>query len=155
MIDSLKSQIADWKYGRGIVKNFIEQLCDDDLDKLLPRKNLNTIRKQCAELIQVQICYVNALETKIIRFEYDFISDLSKKSLIKYMDGLDAELEKLLDKFTGDEKIKWFSDEWNIHQHISAMIGHEQMHIGQIVTFCYATGIQIPDSITTTMALDA
>ena len=25
MIDSLKSQIADWKYGRSLVKSFVEQ----------------------------------------------------------------------------------------------------------------------------------
>lgn len=34
------------------------------------------------------------------------------------------------------------------------MIGHEQMHIGQIVAFCYAVGIRIPDSIIQTMSLD-
>ena len=153
MIDSLKSQIADWKYGRGLVKSFVEQLSDDDLDKPLPRKTLNTIRQQCVELIQVQTCYVNALTTKYIHFDYENISDVSKKSMLKLMDELDIKLEKILDNFDGTEKIKWFSDEWNIHQHISAMIGHEQMHIGQIVAFCYATEIHIPDSITNTMTL--
>ncbi|MCL2637804.1 MAG: hypothetical protein FWD48_05470, partial [Oscillospiraceae bacterium] len=62
-------------------------------------------------------------------------------------------LEAQLEQFTGCEKNVWFGDEWNIHQHISAMIGHEQMHIGQIIAFCYATGIDIPDNITNTMAL--
>lgn len=41
-----------------------------------------------------------------------------------------------------------------IHLHISAMIGHEQMHIGQIIGFCYATKMQIPTHIVNTMALD-
>lgn len=36
----------------------------------------------------------------------------------------------------------------------SAMIGHEQMHIGQIVAFCYAIGVQIPEKIVNKMALD-
>ena len=68
MIYSLKAQISDWKYGRGIIKDFIIQLNDLDLDKPFPRKNLNSIRKQCQELIQVQSCYVRALETKQIQF---------------------------------------------------------------------------------------
>jgi hypothetical protein len=33
------------------------------------------------------------------------------------------------------------------------MIGHEQMHIGQIVAFCYAIGLRIPDVIKNAMAL--
>ena len=154
MVDSLKAQILDWKYGRGIIKNFITMLNDSDLDKPLPRKNLNTIRKQCEELIQIQTCYVEALETKQIQFNYEPLNDVCKDFLIAEMDKLDSKLEKKLEQFNGSEKIMWFGKEWNIHQHISAMIGHEQMHIGQIIAFCYATGIDIPDNITNTMSLN-
>ncbi|MCL2639043.1 MAG: hypothetical protein FWD48_11820, partial [Oscillospiraceae bacterium] len=145
MIDSLQAQISDWKYGRGIIKNFITMLNDSDLDKPLPRKNLNTIRKQCEELVQIQSCYVKALEDKQIKFSYSPLDNVSKEGLISQMNELDTILEAQLEQFTGCEKIVWFGDEWNIHQHISAMIGHEQMHIGQIIAFCYATGIDIPD----------
>jgi transcriptional regulator with XRE-family HTH domain len=140
--------------GYGILKTFTTKLGRyEETKEKIPRKTLNTIRQQCVELIQVQTCYVNALTTKSIRFDYEDISDVSKNAMIKLMDELDIKLDKILDNFDGTEKIKWFSDEWNIHQHISAMIGHEQMHIGQIVAFCYATEIHIPDSITNTMAL--
>ena len=47
-----------------------------------------------------------------------------------------------------------FGNKHNIHQHICAMISHEMMHIGQVVAFCYAVGITIPDDIVETMALD-
>ena len=154
MIDSLKAQISDWKYGRGIIKSFITMLNDTDLDKPLPRKNLNTIRKQCEELIQIQNCYVEALETKQIQFTYEPLKDVSKDFLISKMDKLDSTLETQLETFDGNETVNWFGEEWNIHQHISAMIGHEQMHIGQIVAFCYATNIEIPNSIVKIMALD-
>ena len=80
MIDSLKGQLANWNYTRGITLKFISALSDGDLDKRLPRKELNTIRLQVEELAM--------------------------------------------------------------------------MHIGQVVAFCYATGIHIPDEITETMALD-
>lgn len=61
MIDSINAQLEDWKYGRDLIKHFITELEDISLDKEFPRKNLNTIRKQCEEVIQVQGCYVEAL----------------------------------------------------------------------------------------------
>ncbi len=153
MIESLRAQMNDWKYGRDIVKNFIYILDESDLDKPFPRKNLNTIRKQCEELIQVQICYVHALITKQIEFNYKQLDDNSKQSLIVQMDRLDSQLEQELEQFDGSEIIAWFGEEWNIHQHISAMIGHEQMHIGQIIAFCYSCDINIPENIKSKMGL--
>ncbi len=153
MIESLKSQLEDWKYGRGIIKDFINHLEDSDLDKLFPRENLNTIRKQCEELIQIQGCYLEALKTKKINFDYEPIADVSNTSLLEKMDALDFELQKELEKFNGTETIDW-GEKWNIHRHISAMIGHEQMHIGQIVAFCYSVKIKIPDIVVKKMALD-
>jgi hypothetical protein len=37
MIESLRAQLNDWKYGRSITKSFIELLNDSDLDKPFPR----------------------------------------------------------------------------------------------------------------------
>jgi hypothetical protein len=90
------------------------------------------------------MCYVDALDTKKIEFSYKPLSDFSKESLILQMDKLDSLLEEKLEQFDGSEVIYWFGEEWNIHQHISAMIGHEQMHIGQIIAFCYSCDIRIP-----------
>ena len=50
MINSLKGQLADWRHTRGITLKFISELDDSDLDKKLPRKELNTIRLQVEEL---------------------------------------------------------------------------------------------------------
>jgi len=82
------------------------------------------------------------------------LNDVSKNALIERMNLLDSKLEMLLDQFDGSEKIVWFGEEWNIHQHISAMIGHEQMHIGQIIAFCYSCDICIPESIVRKMSLN-
>jgi hypothetical protein len=154
MISSLKGQVSDWKYGRGIVLRFLSELSDVDLDKKLPRKNLNTIRLQAEELACIQSYYVNALHTNRMNFSGKAVQDLSKDGLRTYMSQLDAELVKTLDTFDGTETVEWHDEYKNIHEHISAMIGHEQMHIGQIIAFCYATGIHMPDSITSEMALD-
>ena len=105
-------------------------------------------------MIQIQNCYVEALETKQIQFNYEPLKDVSKDFLISKMEKLDSTLDTQLETFDSSETVNWFGEEWNIHQHISAMIGHEQMHIGQIVAFCYAVNIEIPNSIVKIMALD-
>jgi hypothetical protein len=109
---------------------------------------------QIEELAQIQGHYVKALTTKQIEFAGNPAKDTSKQGLAEIMAELDKEMEETLDSFYGHETIDWFGSPKNIHEHISAMIGHEQMHIGQIIAFCYATGILIPDSITNIMALD-
>lgn len=154
MIKSLRGQLNDWEYGRGIIKQFITGLSGDDLDKKLPRKSYNTIRLHCGELAWIQSCYVAALSTRKISFNWVPVADMSKDGLLSAMEKLDSELVSILDGFIGDEEISWHESSKNIHEHISAMIGHEQMHIGQIIAFCYATGIHIPNEIAQKMALD-
>ena len=154
MIISLAAQISDWKYGRGIILSFIKELSDDDLDKKLPRNKLNTIRLQIEELAVIQGNYVDALTTKEINFSFKPLNDTSKQGLIEVLSRLDEKLVKTLEPFDGNEQINWFGEQKNIHEHISAMIGHEQMHIGQIVAFCYATKTHIPDEVTNIMSLD-
>lgn len=154
MINSLKGQLADWKYGRGIILKFITELSDNDLDKKLPRQALNTIRLQIEELAVMQSNYITALSIKKISFGWNPIEDTSKRGLIARLSELDDKLEKALETFDGNETIDWFGEQKNIHEHISAMIGHEQMHIGQIIAFCYATEIHIPNDITKTMVLN-
>ena len=154
MIEALKGQLDDWYYGRTIIKSFISLLSDTELDKLFPRKYLNSSRRQCAELVQVQSCYVDGLDSGKIKFNLQPVPDTSKEGLIKSMNALDQKLENYLNTCEGTETIDWHGEKWIIHRHISAMIGHEQMHIGQIVAFCYAAGIEIPSKIVQMMALD-
>ena len=118
MIDSIKAQLDDWKYGRDILKHFIVDLDDISLDKKFPRKDLNTIRKQCEELLQIQSCYVDALKTNSISFNYGPLGDISKDGLINKMDDLDNKMENILEAYTGVETINWFGEKWLINRHL-------------------------------------
>ena len=80
--------------------------------------------------------------------------NLPTQTLVETMAKLDERLEKSLEQLDGTEAIEFFGEKMNVHQMISMMTGHEQMHIGQIIAFCYATGIKIPDSIVEQMALE-
>jgi len=156
MIESLKALLADWKETRGITLRFLNELSDADLDKQLPRKVLNTIRLQAYELMLGQNGYVNALTTKTVVFGDEYLNYESwpKQALVERMTELDAKLEKSLERMDGTEGIGFFGEQLNVHQIISMMTGHEQMHIGQIIAFCYATGIEIPASIVEHMNLE-
>jgi len=156
MIESLKALLADWKETRGITLKFVNELSDADLDKKLPRKKLNTIRLHVYELTLGQRGYVDSLTTKIAVFGDEYLNYESrpKQDLLETMAELDAKLEKSLELMDGTESIEFFGEQINVHQLISMMSGHEQMHIGQIIAFCYATGIEIPESIVEHMNLE-
>ncbi|MCL2366204.1 MAG: DinB family protein [Oscillospiraceae bacterium] len=155
MIESLKAQLADWKQTRSIILGFLEELSDADLDKPLPRKVLNTIRLQAYELTLFQRDIVDSLTTHTVDFGTEYIyENWPTAQIIERMAELDAKLERALDGMDGTEVIDYYGEEHNIHQIISCMIGHENMHIGQIIAFCYAAGINIPESISEPMALE-
>ena len=155
MIESLKALWADWKVTRSVTLGFLEELSDADLDKSLPRKVLNTIRLQAYELTLFQKDVVNALGTDKLAYEEEYIYEkLPTQDLIKRMNELDAQFEKALESLDGAEMMDYYGEQQNVHQIISMMNGHENMHIGQIIAFCYATGIEIPKSISEPMALE-
>jgi len=155
MVESLKALLADWKQTRSIILGFLEELSDADLDRKLPRKVLNTIRLQAYELTLFQRDIVDSLSTKVVDFGEEYLyENLQKQALIERMAELDAKLEKALGSMDGTEVIDYFGEQQNVHQIISCMIGHENMHVGQIIAFCYATGIEIPASIAEPMALE-
>lgn len=147
MNEAIKGQINDWKYGRGIIIDLLKSLTEDDLDKLLPRKQLNTIRKQCEELASVQNDYIQGIGNGTMDFSANKKTYDSTQELIEALKRLDDDLFSVVEDLNGAEKINWFGENKNIFEHLSAMIGHEQMHIGQIFAFMFAVNIDIPQTI--------
>ena len=155
MIESLKALLEHWKETRSIIVGFLEELNDSDLDKTLPRKVLNTIRLQAFELTIFQEDIVDSLATKVVDFGEEYIYECKpKEAIIEKMAELDAKLTSALESMDGTEIIDYYGQKQNVHQIIAMLIGHEYMHVGQIIAFCYATGIEIPKSISEPMALE-
>jgi len=155
MIESLKALLENWKEARSIILGFLEELNDSDLDRELPRKVLNTIRLQAFELTLFQRDIVDSLSTKVVDFGEEYIyENHPKEVIIERMEELDAKLMSALDGMDGTEIIDYYGQKQNVHQIIAMLIGHEYMHVGQIIAFCYATGIKIPQSISEPMALE-
>jgi len=155
MIESLKALLASWNETRSIILGFLDELSDADLDKKLPRKNLNTIRLQAYELILFQRDIVNSLGTDKLAYEEEYIyKNMPTQDIVNRMNELDSQLEKALESLNGTEVMDYYGEQRNVHQIISLLIGHENMHVGQIIAFCYAIGIEIPKSISEPMALE-
>ncbi|MCL1786456.1 MAG: DinB family protein [Defluviitaleaceae bacterium] len=155
MIDSLKALLADWQETRSIILGFLNELSDADLEKKLPRKALNTIRLQAYELTLFQRDIIDSLTTKTVDFGEEYVyENLPTPAIVEKMAALDAELERAMETLDGTEKIDYYGEDRNVHQIISTMIGHENMHAGQIIAFCYATGIEVPACIAEPMALE-
>ena len=155
MIESLKALLADWKDTRSITLAFLNELSETDLDKPLPRKKLNTIRLQAYELTLFQRDVVNSLGTDSLAYEEEYkYVNAPTRDIISRMSELDTQFEKALKFLSGAEMMDYYGKQQNVHQIIAMMIGHEQMHIGQIIAFCYAVGIEIPESIVENMALE-
>ena len=154
MITSIKGQLADWKYARGNTIRFLQQLSDDDLHKKLPRKTFDTIYEQIAEMAWVQRCFTKAIEQKSFN-DVDWTAPIfdTKATLLEQMAQFDKQMEQVLEKCDGTEEIDWFDTIKNINQHLSTMQSHEMMHLGQIIAFCHALGINIPQDVTSSMHL--
>jgi len=155
MTQSLKALLAEWKETRKNTLGFLTEMSEAELDKELPRKILNTIRLQAYELTLFQRDVVNSLGTDIFMFEdeYKYVN-MPTKDIIERMAELDIRFEKALELLDGSEMMDYYGEQQNVHQILAMMIGHECMHIGQIIAFCYATGMEIPDSIVEPMALE-
>ena len=155
MTPSLKALWENWKETRSVILGFLEELSDADLDRKLPRKVLNTIRLQAFELTLFQRDIVDSLSTNVVDFGEEYIyENHPKEVIIERMAELDAKLTIALENMDGKEIIDYYGQKQNVHQIIAMLIGHEYMHVGQIIAFCYATGIEIPQSISEPMALE-
>jgi len=155
MVKTLDALMSSWTHGREILFSFLLDLSDEDLDKLLSRQALNTIRLQIEELLEIQYYYVDAMKTGRMTFNGKPEYDMSKKSLLKGLKTCDEMLVAVLNGCDGSEEVIWsHGGAMDIHTHFANMIGHEMMHIGQIIAFCCATGITIPEKVVNTMFLD-
>ncbi|MCL2349851.1 MAG: DinB family protein [Defluviitaleaceae bacterium] len=154
MIISLKSQLEAWKYERANTVRFLTQLSDEDLKKQLPRKTYTTIFEQIEEMAKVQRALVEGIEKKTLDdVEWDVPVFTDKADLIEKMAQFDAQMEKALEKCDGTEEVDWFGEKKNIHGHLAIMQNHEMMHLGQIIAFCNALDIEIPQEIREAMHL--
>ncbi|MCL2170464.1 MAG: DinB family protein [Defluviitaleaceae bacterium] len=154
MITSLQSQFKIWSYARANTIRFLTQLSDSELGVQLPRKTFVTIFEQIAEMVWVQKCFLDGIEAGQMN-DTDWTVPVfgSKANLFAEMTRLDGKMAELLERCDGTEEVFWNNRSRNIHEVVSLMQMHETMHLGQIIAFCHALGIDIPQDVTKALFL--
>lgn len=156
MTKDLEFILSEWKDLRNNTKEVLKTLKLDELTHSLPRPELNTFMKHFEEMIDVQSCYINAINTKNMTFDsmQDCYSGTSSvEEIINKMDTLDENLEKNIAESKFNLEIEWFGDYKTVASHLCALVSHESFHLGQIIAFCYVCKIQIPNQIIEDWAL--
>ena len=148
MLTSLQGQFAIWSYARRNTVHFLAQLSDTDLLKKLPRKTFATIFEQIAEMAWVQKCFVEGIGSgEMDSTNWNVPAFKAKDELFTLLNDTDEKMKNLLEKCSGNEEVAWNSNSRNVHEVVSLMIMHETMHLGQIIAFCNALGIVVPEDI--------
>ncbi len=157
MNESIESLHQEWLFIRECTKSFINKLSDEELDKILPRKGLNTIRKHFEEMMEVQKDYIMAITNGNMVFnsksDSEVTGKMSKEEILVTMETLDKDLIKVLSEIDTTHKITWFGHEKFIAFHLSALVAHESFHMGQFVAFCYTLDLPIPEYVIKNWAL--
>ncbi len=139
--------LEEWCFVRESTKAFLRDLDDGDLDRLLPRKGLDTIRKHLREMLELQKDWVTAIDTHVMRFndipDSQVDDSQSSAELLADMQEIDAAMERA----RSDTVVEWFGQKKLLSYHMAGLIAHEAMHVGQIIAFCYALDMKIPEQV--------
>jgi len=147
MENELKQLLEDWKTMHQLTLDLLDELPEEHLGFTVG-KNMGTIGKQYRHMGDVQICYNEAIKTgkaDFNKYKRDYSLEGSKEKLKSFLEEVNDEMLKLIEK-NSDVKINWFGEEWNLKQHIKALIEHEILHHGELVVYIRTLGIKFPKS---------
>ncbi len=147
MKQELKQLLEDWREMRQLTIDLLDELPEKDL-LFTVGKNMGTIGKQYRHIGDVQICYSEAIKNKKIdfsKYRRDYSLESSKEKLKSFLLEINREMIELFEN-NQDVKIDWFGEEWNLKQHLKALIEHEILHHGELVVYIRTLGIKFPKS---------
>lgn len=157
MDKNLKAILGEWRFIRSCSISFINDLSDSELDGILPRKGLDTFRKHFQEMIEVQNDYMVAINNSKMAFngtpDNQIDGKATKEQLLEGMKSLDSKLEEILESIDENAYVDWYGEKQPLSFHLSSIICHEAIHVGQMIAFCYALDIKVPDYVTKNWAL--
>lgn len=147
MEQELKQLLENWQAMRKLTLDLLDELPEENLSFTVG-KNMGTIGKQYRHIGDVQICYNEAIKNKKIdfnKYKRDYSLENSKEKLKSFLLEINQEMIGLFEN-NQDVKIDWFGEEWNLKQHLKALIEHEILHHGELVVYIRTLGIKFPKS---------
>jgi len=147
MEQDLKQLLENWQAMRQLTLDLLEELPEEHISFAVG-KNMGTIGKQYRHIGDVQICYNEAIKTGKVdfnKYRKDYSLENSKEKLKAFLEEINQEMLKLVEE-NQDAKIDWFGEEWDLKQHLKALIEHEILHHGELVVYIRTLGIKFPKS---------
>lgn len=147
MEQDLKQLLEDWQAMRQLTLDLLDELPEEHLSFTVG-KNMGAIGKQYRHIGDVQICYNEAIKTgkaDFNKYRKDYSLENSKEKLKEFLEEINQEMLKLVEE-NQDAKIDWFGEEWDLKQHLKALIEHEILHHGELVVYIRTLGIKFPKS---------
>ncbi len=140
---------TQWTFARGLTLDFMESLTESDL-AYSPGGNLGPLWKQFRHVGSVQECYMEALITRQMRFEYrdkNFNAAPTKALLLAYLRALNTELIITLDSLDWEQTIRWSGDDQpKVLEHLLRLVNHETLHHGEWIVYLRLLGKDCPES---------
>jgi uncharacterized damage-inducible protein DinB len=127
----------EWKFTRGLTLELLDSLTDADLVET-PGPGVGPFWKQFRHVGRLQECYMEALNTKKVKFDYQnkrYRSGCSKNALRAYLRALDRELVQALERVDWNATIESEGGAASIFQHLMRMHAHEILHHGQWILY--------------------
>lgn len=139
---------SEWKFTRGLTLELLDSLTDADLAET-PVPSVGPFWKQFRHVGRLQECYMEALNTKKIKFDYRnkrYRGGCSKNALKAYLRALDRELVLAIERVNWDAPIDWEGEKASVFQHLLRMLGHEILHQGQWILYTRLLKKSLPSS---------
>ena len=137
---------SEWKFTRGLTLELLDSLTDAELSQT-PSPELGPFWKQFRHVGCLQECYMEALNTKKIKFDYRnkrYRGGCSKSALKAYLRALDRELVQAFEGIDSNATIGWEGEMVSVFQHLMRMLAHETLHHGQWIVYACLMGKQLP-----------
>jgi uncharacterized damage-inducible protein DinB len=128
---------GEWKFTRGLTLELLDSLTDAELGET-PGPGVGPFWKQFRHVGRLQECYMEALNTKKIKFDYSnkrYRSGCSKNALKAYLRALDRELVQAIERVDWNATIEWEGGRVAVFQHLMRMLAHETLHHGQWILY--------------------
>lgn len=149
----LEDALRDWNEVRWNSVEFIKSLGTRRLNTKLPRPGLDTFCKHFQEMIDAEDAYTRAIQSGRMSFDNmrgndEYVGDESAKNLLTRMKKADAALRATVRSAKPSAKVHWPGlGRRSVGSLLANLASHEMFHIGQLVGFCYATGVPLPKAL--------
>lgn len=152
--------IKRWRFTRGETLEILENLTDEQLRFKPQGEQWQPMAYQFACCVRTQLVYAKAVRESKMDFSWFGSEEFPSKDALTTKDEIRDLLHKAdqawldaLESTAADAKIAWPDFSAPLVLHISNLLEHERMHLGQLISYHTMAGYELPPNFTRNWAL--